>query len=107
MEDRLVALGLAGDAGPHARKRLAAFLRDWLAAIVAFLRALPLRSQRSGAQHGVLHRIVNLVLNRAVAGPSAGHLKLLLLVRRNIGMERATRYRGCNRAFEAVLAHRR
>ena len=40
VDDRLVALRLAGDAGAHARQRLAPLLRDRLAAVVAFLGAL-------------------------------------------------------------------
>src|SRR5574338_116106 len=73
MDDRLVALRLAGDAGAHAGQRLAPLLRDRLAAIVAFLGALALRRQRAGAKDRILHRVLDLILNRAVARPSAGH----------------------------------
>src|SRR4249919_3416682 len=72
IDDGLVARGLASDASPHARQRLATPLRDRLAAIVAFLGAVAPRRHRPGAKDGVLHRIVDLVLNRAVASPSAG-----------------------------------
>ena len=77
MLDRLVAHRLAGDAGADAGQGRAAFLGDRLAAIVAFLGALALRGQRAGAQHGVLDRVVDLVLHRAVAGPSTGHFRSL------------------------------
>src|SRR5690349_11591947 len=41
VDDGLVAFRLAGNAGAHAGQRLAPLLRDRLAAIVAFLGALP------------------------------------------------------------------
>jgi hypothetical protein len=69
----LVAFGLASDAGANARERVAALLRDRLAAIVAFESAVALRRQGTGAKDRILHRVVDLVLNRAVARPSAGH----------------------------------
>src|SRR5437868_6245067 len=105
VDDALIALRLAGDAGAHARQRLAPLLRDRLAAIVAFLGALALGRQRAGAQHGVFHRVLDLLFDRAVARPSAGHVALLFLRRSNIGMERAARYRRGDRAFEPALAH--
>src|SRR5512144_1740692 len=58
VHDRLVALGLARDAGTDAGKRLAPALRDGLAAIVAFLCALALRRQCAGAKNRVLHGVV-------------------------------------------------
>src|SRR5437868_1226356 len=76
VRDGLVALRLAGDASTDAGQRLAATLRDRLAAVVALLRALALRCQRAGAQDRVLHRVVDLVLNRAIARPSTGHFTL-------------------------------
>ena len=72
--NRLVARRLAGNAGADARKRLAPLLRDGLAAIVAFLGAFARRRQSTGAQDRILHRVVDLVLNRAIARPSTGHL---------------------------------
>src|SRR4051794_41520445 len=74
MDNPLVAHGLAGDAGANAGQRIAALLRDRLAAIVAFLGALTMRRQSAGAQNGVLHRILDLLLDRPVARPSAGHV---------------------------------
>jgi hypothetical protein len=64
MDNGLVAFRLAGDAGADAGQRIAPFLRDRLAAIVAFLRAFALRRQRPRAKDGVLHRVLDLVLNR-------------------------------------------
>src|SRR5579884_1003433 len=90
MNHRFVPLRLAGDAGADAGKRLAPFLGDRPAAIVAFLRALALRSQRPRAKDRVLHRIVDLAL--------------LFLWRSNVGMEAAARNRRSDRAFESVLA---
>src|SRR4051794_26004383 len=73
MGHRFVAFGLAGDAGADAGQGLAPLLGDELAAIVAFLGALARRRQSTGAQDRVLHRIVDLVLHRAVACPPASH----------------------------------
>src|SRR5215207_445440 len=116
MSDRLVALGLAGDAGADARQRLAPLLRDRLAAIVAFLGALALRRQRTRAKDRVLHRVVDLVLNRAIARPSASHVQLLreknartgLGLRgrwRSIGLESTTGDGAHDGAFPAIAAH--
>src|SRR5689334_2009361 len=41
------------------------------------------------------------------SSPAMGGLRLLPGRRRHIRLERATRYRGCDRALEPVLAHRR
>src|SRR5687767_7210765 len=79
--DGLVALRLAGDAGAHPGERLAALRRNRLAAIVAFLGTLPLGGERTGAKDRVLHRVVDLVLDRAVASPSAGHIVFLSSLR--------------------------
>src|SRR5947199_188128 len=67
-------LPLARDAGPHSWQGVSALLRDRLAAIVTFLRAFAAGSQGSSTQHSVLHGIVDLILNRAIASPSAGHV---------------------------------
>src|SRR5690606_276700 len=57
---RGVAGALAGDAGAHSGERAAP--RPWnaLAAIVAMLGALPERRFGAGAQHRVLHRVIDL-----------------------------------------------
>jgi len=68
-----VAFRLARDAGADARDGLAALLGNRLAAVIAFLCALALWSQRTGTKDRILHRIVDLVLNRAVARPTSGH----------------------------------
>src|SRR4051794_17717177 len=78
MGDRLIAQGLAGDAGAHPGQGVAPFLGDRFAAIVAFFGAVARRRQRAGAQDRILHRIVDLVLHRAIARPSAGHVSLQL-----------------------------
>ena len=134
MHDRLVALGLARDAGPHAGQRLAPLLRDRLAAIVAFLGALALRASahgRAGPRPSPCRRSGPEPRRRAsirrpcisstivIADVSAG-IPLqrckeagparndgYFLRRRNIGLERAARNRRGDRAFEPVLAHRR
>src|SRR5690349_21799419 len=77
VDDGLVALGLAGDAGADTGQRVAAAFGDGLAAIVAFLGTVTLGRQRTGAKDRVLHGVVDLVLNRPVARPSAGHDLLL------------------------------
>ena len=118
MDDRLVALGLAGDAGAHARQRLAPLLRDRLAAIVAFLGALaraasargragsrPSPCRRSGPEprrRASIRRPCP-TPSAAANAPSASGL----LWRSNIGLERPARHRRGDRALEPVLAHRR
>src|SRR4051812_2463509 len=73
MGHRLVAHRLAGDTGAYSGQRFAPLLRDRLAAIIAFLRTLAVGRQCAGAENGLLHRILDLLLDRAVARPSAGH----------------------------------
>jgi hypothetical protein len=77
MNDGLVPLGRAGDAGADAGKCFTPFSRYRLSAIVAFLGAFAARRQRSGAKDGVLHGIVDLVLNCSVASPTARHYRIL------------------------------
>src|SRR6185503_229595 len=77
VNDRLVPFGLAGDTGADARKRLAATCRNRFAAIVAFVRALAVRSQSAGAKDGIFHRVLGLVLNRSIASPTACHCRIL------------------------------
>ena len=74
MGDRFVAFRLAGDAGANAGHGLATFRGDGLAAIVAFLCGLAGGQALPGRGDGILHRVVDLVLNRAVARPTAGHV---------------------------------
>src|SRR5690606_11306454 len=78
VDDLRVPARLAGDAGPHAGNRLAAPFGDVLAAFLAMDRALSARQPRARREHRVLHGIVDLVLNRAVARPSAGHFRFHL-----------------------------
>ena len=73
MYDKPVTFGLTGYASPDSGKGFASLIRNRLAAIVAFLGAFAMRSKRAGTKDRVLHRIVDLVLNRAVARPSTGH----------------------------------
>ena len=77
MDDALVALGLAGDAGADAGKRLAAALRDRLSAIVAFLGTVAFRSERPGPQDRIGDRVVDLILNRSVASPTTCYCCIL------------------------------
>jgi hypothetical protein len=76
MNDLPVALGLACDACAHARERLAPLSGYRFAAIVTVLGALSFGRQRPSAKERILHRIVDLVLNRTVTSPSAGHVRL-------------------------------
>jgi hypothetical protein len=78
VDDALVALRLAGDAGSNPGKSFSPLLGYGFTAIVAFLGALALGCQCPGAKEGILNRIVDLVLNRAVSCPSAGHVFLSL-----------------------------
>ena len=69
----LVAFRLAGHAGAHAGEGAAAGFGDLLAAFGAFVAALAHGHAGAGREDGVLHRIVDLILHRAVARPAAGH----------------------------------
>jgi hypothetical protein len=68
-----VALALARDAPSHPGEDVAALLRDRLAAVVAMGGAFARRRFGAGALHGILHRVFDLVLHRAVARPAASH----------------------------------
>ena len=65
--------GLARYASPHARQSGAAAFGDGFAAVVAIFGAFSRWHARAGSGDGVLDAIVDLVLHRAVTGPSAGH----------------------------------
>lgn len=79
-----VAAGLAGDAGPGAGHGEAALGGDLLAAFDAMRLALAgrrrRRKPRPRRQHGVLHRILDLILHRAIARPAACHWGLSAFV---------------------------
>lgn len=71
MNDLLVADRLAGHASARSRQCLPPLLRDQLSAVVrsfARFQASPYRLD------SIPDRVVNLVLRRAVARPSAGHI---------------------------------
>src|SRR5262245_54206945 len=68
-----VALGLARDAQPHAGHRFASCLGNRIAAFLALAQARSARQQRAGSLDRVLDAVVNLLLYRAVAGPTRRH----------------------------------
>lgn len=66
MDDRLVALSLTCHAGAHTWQGLATASRDSFAAVFAMIESLSCRYARASATDGVVHRIVDLILNRTV-----------------------------------------
>ena len=68
-----VLLGLAADAQVHPRDRLAARLGDGVAALLTMGEARASVQTAAGALHRIVHRAVDLFLNRAVSGPTIGH----------------------------------
>jgi hypothetical protein len=71
--DCRVARRLTGYAGPRAGQSKTPALRNPLAAILAIVGTFARRHPCAGAEHGILHRIVDLILHRAIARPTAGH----------------------------------
>src|SRR6478736_9859848 len=69
--------GLTRNACTHAGQGLAARRGDRLAAFVAELRAFAGGHVGPRGEHRVLHRVVDLVLHRAVARPASGHFAIL------------------------------
>src|SRR5580692_9828640 len=69
----VVAAGLAVDAGSRARQGAAARLGDLVAALVAMGRALAGGQARPRGLHPVGDGVVDLVRDRAIARPAAGH----------------------------------
>ena len=68
-----VLLGLAADAQAHSRYHLTACLGDGVAAFFAMGEARAPMQTAAGALHRIVHRAVDLFLNRAVSGPTIGH----------------------------------
>ena len=70
---RRVAHRLTRHAGPRAGQGKAPALGNALAAVLAIIGTFTGRHPRAGAEHGVLDRVVNLVLHRPIGRPTAGH----------------------------------
>ena len=68
-----VLLGLAADAQAYTRYCLAARFGDGVAAFLAMGEACPSMQTAAGTLHRIVHRAVDLFLNRAVSGPPIGH----------------------------------
>jgi hypothetical protein len=68
-----ILLGLAADAQAHARHHLATRLGNGLAAFLTMSKARAPMQTAAGALHRIVHRTVDLFLNRAVSGPPIGH----------------------------------
>src|SRR5947209_3897573 len=82
MHHPFVPLRLAGDAGADAPEGRPPPLGDRLTTIIAVRRALTRWCQCTSTQNRIGDRIVDLVLNGAVARPSARH-ELLLSIANN------------------------
>lgn len=79
-----IALPLTDHAGTHTRQCLAPTSGDGLATIFAMLKAFTSGHPRASPADCVAYCIINLILHRAIARPSAGHINFLapIVVRR-------------------------
>jgi len=73
MRGPAVTVRLASDTRSHTRQRLPTRNRNILAAILAMNLTRPSRYVRPSTLHGVCYRIVDLILNRPIRGPSGRH----------------------------------
>jgi hypothetical protein len=75
VDDSFVALALAGYAGARARQGLTPTGWDSLATILAMAKASTGWHPCTGAADRVAYRVINLILHRAIARPSTGHIR--------------------------------
>ncbi len=68
-----VALGLTADAGSNTWQGRTTAIRYRTAAFLTFIRAFSERHARPRGQNRVDHRVINLILYRAIARPAIRH----------------------------------
>ncbi|EIZ77952.1 hypothetical protein WSK_3428 [Novosphingobium sp. Rr 2-17] len=75
VNDSFIALPLAGYAGARTRQCLTPTCGDGLATVFTMLKALASWHPPTGAADRVTYSVINLILHRAIARPSTGHIR--------------------------------
>lgn len=81
MDDQLVADRLTSDAGPRSWLGLPSWFRYWFATVVAVFGTLASAQSGACSVHSIFHRVVDLLLHRAIPRPSTSHNLFLLMPR--------------------------